>query len=114
MLYTFFSAQFAALTTIIKDMQLHQDAQFKLLEQKVDTKLQQLESKVESILNQFEYRIASKLYQMDKSLSGQFNTIRKDHFHSDKRFRIVVENVKEVIKLAGQHIGKLNDQFFST
>ena len=48
---------------------------------------------------------------MDKSLSGQFSTLRKDHFHSNKRFRTVVENVKEVIKLVGQHIGKINDQF---
>ena len=77
MLYTFFSTQFATLTTVIKDIQLHQDAQLKLLEQKVDTKLQQLESKVESTLNQFKYRIASKLHQMDKSLSGQFTTIHK-------------------------------------
>ena len=96
MLYTFISAQFAALTTITKDMQLHQDAQFKLLEQKVDIKLHHLESKVESTLNQFEYRIASKLHQMDKNLSGQFSTLRKDHFHSDKRFRTMVENVKRL------------------
>ena len=47
---------------------------------------------------------------MDKILSSQFSTIHKDHFYSDKRFRTVVENVKEVIKLARQHIGKLNDQ----
>ena len=111
MLYTFFSVQFTALTSVIKDMQLYQDAQFKLLEQKVDTKLPQLESKGESTLNQFEYRIVSKLHQIDESLSGQFNTIHKDHFHFDKRFRTVVENVKEVIKLVGQHIGKLNDHF---
>ena len=93
-------------------MQVQQDAKFKLLEQKVENRINQMEAKVGSAINQFEYRIASKLHQLDKNFSGQLNTIRKDHFHSDKRFKTLVENVKEIINLAGQHIGKLNDHFF--
>ena len=62
MVYQFLLAQFAALTTVIKDMQVNQDSKFKLLEQKVENTLKQMEVKVDSAINQFEYRIASKLH----------------------------------------------------
>ena len=51
------------------------------------------------------------MHQMEKHLSDQMATIRKDHFHSDKRFRQLVENIRDVVTLAGQHIGKLIDHF---
>ena len=48
---------------------------------------------------------------MEKHLSDQMATSRKDHFHSDKRFRKLVENIRDVVTLVGQHIGKLTDHF---
>ena len=48
---------------------------------------------------------------MEKHLSEQIAIIRKDHFHSDKRFRQLVENIRDVVTLAGQHIEKLTDHF---
>ena len=77
----------------------------------MDNKLQQLKVKLERKLTESSYKVDSKLHQMDKSLTGQLNTIRKDHFHSDKRFRQLVDSVKEIISMAGQQIGKLTDNF---
>ena len=92
-------------------MQVNQENQFKLLEQKVDNKLQQLEVQVERRLTDFAYKIDSRMHQLDTYLTGQLTTIRKDHFYSDKRFIQLVENVKRVVNLIGQHIGQLTEKF---
>ena len=111
MFYQLMSAQFATITSILKDFQVNQENRFKFLEQHVDTKLQQLEVKLERKLTKFAYQIDSKLHQLDKNLTGQLTTIRKDHFYSDKRFRQLVESIKEIVTIAGQQISKLNDNF---
>ena len=77
----------------------------------MDNKLQQLEVKLERKLTESAYRTDSKLHQMDKNFTSQLNTIRKDHFHYDKRFRQLVDSVKEIVTIAGQQIGKLTDNF---
>ena len=46
---------------------------------------------------------------MEKHLSEQINTVRKDHFHADKRFRQLVDGIREVLFSIGQHVGKLTD-----
>ena len=92
MLYNFFSAQFAAFQT-------HLNAKFDALEQKVDNKLKQLEVSIERKITKFAYNNGSKLHQLDKNLTGQMQTIRKDHFHSDKWFRQLVESVQEIVNL---------------
>ena len=46
---------------------------------------------------------------MEKHLSEQTNVVRKDHFHADKRFRQLVDGIREVLFSAGQHLGKLTD-----
>ena len=51
------------------------------------------------------------MHHMEKYLSEQMAIIRKDHFYSDKHFRQLVENIRDVVTLTGQHIGKLNDNF---
>ena len=51
------------------------------------------------------------MVQMEKHLSDQLNTVRKDHFHTDKRFRQLVDGIREVVFAAGQQVGKLTDHF---
>ena len=46
---------------------------------------------------------------MEKHLSEQINVVRKDHFHADKRFRQLVDGLREVLFSTGQHLGKLTD-----
>ena len=48
---------------------------------------------------------------MEKHLSEQINIIRKDHFHADRRFRQLVDGIREVLFSAGQHLRKLTDTF---
>ena len=82
-----------------------------MLENKVDTKFNQLQVRLERHITEYAYNHDSKMHQMEKHLSEQMNTIWKDHFHSDKRFRQLVENIRIVVTVAGQHIGKLTDHF---
>ena len=48
---------------------------------------------------------------MEKHLSDQLSTVRNDHFHADKRFRQLVDGIREVVFAAGQQVGKLTDNF---
>ena len=77
----------------------------------MDTKINQLQTRLERHITEYSYNHASKLHQMEKHMSEKLNTIRKDHFHADKRFRQLVDSIREVVIVAGQHIGKLTDHF---
>ena len=77
----------------------------------MDTKLNQLQVRLERHITKYAYNHDSKMHQMEKHLSDQMATIRKDYFHSDKRFRQLVENIRDVVTLVGQHIGKLTVLF---
>ena len=48
---------------------------------------------------------------MEKHISDQLSTVRKDHFHADKRFRQLVDGIREVVFAVGQQVGKLTDNF---
>ena len=87
------------------------ESKFTAFEQKVDTKLNQLQVRLERHITEYAYNHDSKMHQMEKHLSEQMATIRKDHFHFDKQFRQLVENIRDVVTLAGQHIGNLTDHF---
>ena len=67
----------------------------------MDTKLNQLQVRLERHITEYAYNHDSKMHQMEKHLSDQMETIRKDHFHSDKRFSQLVENIRDVVTLAG-------------
>ena len=73
--------------------------------------MNQLQAKLERHITEYSYSQASKLHQMEKHLSDQLNTIRKDHFHADKRFRQLVDGIREVVFAVGQQVGKLTDNF---
>ena len=77
----------------------------------MDSKLNQLQAKFERHITEYSYNQASKLHQMEKHLSDQLNTVRKDHFHADKKFWQLVDSIREVVLAAGQHIRKLTDHF---
>ena len=79
-LFRFIFSQFSALQSKL-------ESKFAVLENNVDTKLNQLQVRLERHITEYAYNHASKMYQMEKHLSEQLNTIRKDHFHSNKRFR---------------------------
>ena len=79
-LFCFISAQFAALQSKI-------DSKFAMLENNVDSKLNQLQTRLERHITEYSYNHASKLHQMEKHMSEQLNTIRKDHFHANTASR---------------------------
>ena len=92
MLFRFISAQFAAIQTKL-------DSKFAKLENTVDTKMNQLQEKLERHITEYSYSQASKLHQMKKHISDQLSTVRKDHFHADKRFRQLVEELEKLCLL---------------
>ena len=63
--------------------------------------MNQLQAKLERYITEYSYSQASKLHQMEKHLSDQLSTVRKDHFHADKRFRQLVDGIREVVFAAG-------------
>ena len=81
------------------------------MENTVDTKVNQLQAKLERHITEYSYSQVSKLHQMENHLSDQLNTIRKDHFHADKRFRQLVDGIREVVFATGQQVDKLTDHF---
>ena len=93
-LFRFIFAQFAAIQTKI-------DSKFASLERSVDSKLEQLQVKLERHITEYSYNQASKLHNMEKHLSEQLNVVRKDHFHANKRFRQLVDEIREVLFSAG-------------
>ena len=48
---------------------------------------------------------------MEKHISDQLSTVRKDQFNADKRFRQLVDGIREVVFATGQQVGKLTDNF---
>ena len=63
------------------------ESKFAVFENKMDTKLNQLQVRLERHIIEYAYNHDSKMHQMEKHLSEQMATIRKDHFHSDKQFK---------------------------